>query len=135
MLNLKIAVSSSDKPTLKLSGGDRKLVELSELQKYGIRIAKKLTVTADKCSKHLDSARIEVNPPLSSKESLVNPGSLLNMLNLRKDNLPEGKGVVIRGLATIDEYMMVLREIVYVHMGLESLHDPSIVVYHKFKVH
>jgi hypothetical protein len=134
MLNLQIMVSSSEKTALKLSGGSRKVVELNDLKKYGIRVAEKLAITADKCSKYLDSARIEVDPPLSSEESLVNPGPLLDLLNLRKDNLPDGKGVVIRGLATLDEYQMVLREIVFVHLGLEDISDPSTVVYHNFKV-
>ena len=134
MLNLQILVSSSDKAALKLSGSSRKVVGLKDLEKYGIRVAQKLTITADKCSKYLDSARVEVEPPLSSDESLVNPGPLLDMLNLRKDNLPDGKGLVIRGLATLDEYQMVLREIVFVHLGLDALRNPSTVVYHNFKV-
>ena len=51
----------------------------------------------------------------------------------RKDNLPDGKGLIIRGLATLEEYKMVLREIVFVHLGLENS-EPSTVVYHNFKV-
>ena len=134
MLSLDIVVSSSDTTTLKLSGSSRKVVGLNELQKYGIRIAGNLAITADNCLKYLDSARVEVDPPLSSEESLVNPGPLLDVLNLRKDNLPDGKGLIIRGLATLDEYTMVLREIVFVHLGLEKLRNPSTVVYHNFKV-
>ena len=134
MLNLQIMVSSSDKTALKLSGSSRKVIGLRELEKYGVPIAARLTITADKCSKYLDSARVEVHPPLSSDESLVNPGTLLDVLNLRKDNLPDGKGMVIRGLATLEEYKMVLREIVFVHLGLEALRNPSTVVYHNFKV-
>ena len=134
MLNIEIMVSSSDKTTLKLSGSSRKVVGLNHLEKFGIHIDEKLTITADKCSKYLDSARVEVHPPLSSDESLVNPGPLLDVLNLRKDNLPDGKGLVIRGLATLSEYQKVLREIVFVHLGLEELRNPSTVVYHNFKV-
>ena len=134
MLSLDIVVSSSDTTTLKLSGSSRKVVGLNELQKYGIRIAGNLAITADNCLKYLDSARVEIDPPLSSEESLVNPGPLLDVLNLRKDNLPDGKGLIIRGLATLDEYTMVLREIVFVHLGLEKLRNPSTVVYHNFKV-
>ena len=134
MLNLNVVVSGTDKTGLTLSGGTRKLVELKELQKYGIRIGEKLKITSGKCSKFLDSARVEVDPPLSSDESLVNPGPLLDMLNLRKDNLPDGKGIVIRGLAKMDEYMSVLREIVFVHLGFEDLRKPSTKVYHSFKV-
>ena len=134
MLNLGIIVSDNEKRALNLSGGGRKVVDLKDLQKYGIRIAQKLTITADKCSKYVDSARVEVDPPLNSDESLVNPGPLLDILNLRKDNLPDGKGLVIRGLATLEEYKMVLREMVFVHLGLEDLRDPSTVVRHNFKV-
>lgn len=134
MLNLDIVVSSSDTTALKLSGSSRKVVGLNELQKYGIRIAGNLAITADNCLKYLDSARVEVDPPLSSEESLVNPGPLLDVFNLRKDNLPDGKGLIIRGLATLDEYKRVLREIVFVHLGLENLRNPSTVVYHNFKV-
>ena len=134
MLNLQIVVSSSDKKSLRLSGSSRKIVALNDLEKFGINIGEKVTITADKCSKYVDSARVEVHPPLSSDESLVNPGPLLDVLNLRKDNLPDGKGLVIRGLATLREYQMVLREIVFVHLGLEDLRKPSTVVYHNFKV-
>lgn len=134
MLNLDIVVSTSDtKTALKLSGSSRKVTDLNELKKYGIRIAGKLAITADNCLKYLDSARVEVDPPLTSEESLVNPGPLLDVFNLRKDNLPDGKGLIIRGLATLEEYKMVLREIVFVHLGLENS-EPSTVVYHNFKV-
>ncbi|XP_028393758.1 calsyntenin-1-like [Dendronephthya gigantea] len=134
MLNLDVLVSDNEKRALKLSGGGRKVIDLKDLQKYGILIAKKLTITADKCSKYVDSARVEVDPPLSSDEALVNPGPLVDLLNLWKDSLPDGKGLIIRGLATLEEYNMVLREMVFVHLGLEDLRNPSTVVRHKFKI-
>ena len=72
-----------------------------ELKKYGVPIARKLKVAATRCLKYLDCARVEVNPPLNTDESLLNPGPLLDMYGLKKEELNNGRGMVIHGLATI----------------------------------
>lgn len=133
MLNLQVAVSSGAKNPIELSGGMRKVISLHELERYGIRIAERLSITADKCAKYIDSARIEIDPPLTNFESLVSAGPLLNMLHLKKQVL-NGKGLVITGVATLQQYTNVLREIVFVHSDVKQLNDPSTVVHHRFKV-
>lgn len=126
-INMDIIVDSEDSPKMNLSGAERKMTDVAELRKYGIPIAQKLTIAAGKCAKYLDFAWVRTDPPLTTDETLVNPGPLLDLFHLKKENLPDGKGFVIRGLATIEEYQKVLREVVFVHLA------PTENIFHKFK--
>lgn len=127
-LSMEVVVETEDSPKLELSGGETKTTAVSELRKYGIPISRNLKIAAGKCFKYLDEARIEVEPRLTKDESLVYPGPLLHLYNLKKQRLPSGKGLAIRGLATIAQYQSILREMVFVHLA------PIEGIRHTFKV-
>ena len=125
---MDVIVEADENSKLELSGIQYNKIDIADLKKYGLPVARKLKISAGKCMKYLDFAKVEIDPVLTADELLLNPGPLLSVYNLEKRNLPDGKGLIIRGLATIEQYERLLQQAVFVHLA------PKGNIHHTFKV-